>query len=531
MKRNRFFRTLALALILALLMVAIPVTPVLAAEDIDVIPSNGEIGGYVEVEGSGFDSDETIYIYFSSESRSVGYDIDNLDSYERVAVGYTDEGETTFSTDFDVPDRLTDGDVREDVQGGKYYVYAAYSGEYEIVAKAEFTIIGVTISPTSGVVGTEVRITGVGFDDREEIDIKFGTTSVDIVRGDDDTDSRGELTSYILVPESTEGDHTITVEVKNDEGEAEFTVEPDISIDPEEGAVGDSVTVTGTGFAKSKDVTITFDGDDVGEDETDTHGSFEATFNVPTVKSGTYDVEAEDESRNSDSATFKITTFAEMSPTTGDVGMQITVSGSGFMANGTATIKYDDTEVTTASIGSDGNFEATFPAPVSTGGKHTVSVSDGTNSEQFTFTMESTPPETPPPLLPMMGDKADSEAYFDWEDVDDPSMPVTYDLQIATDEKFTNKLVNKTGLTTSEYTLTEEEKLESTGEEAPYYWRVRAVDAASNASDWTGAGEFYVGFIFELTGWILYALMGVGAIVLFFLGFWVGRRGGMGEEY
>jgi hypothetical protein len=153
-----------------------------------------------------------------------------------------------------------------------------------------------------------------------------------------------------------------------------------------------------------------------------------------------------------------------------------------------------------------------------------------------TFTMESTPPPIPPPLLPMMGDKAKSLAYFDWDDVDDDSMPVTYDLQIATDANFTTILLEKTGLTTSGYTLTEAEKLESTGKEAPYYWHVRAVDAASNASVWTGAGTFYVGFIFgfpELKGWVLYGLIGAGVLLLFFLGFWAGRKskGGGAEEY
>ena len=114
---------------------------------------------------------------------------------------------------------------------------------------------------------------------------------------------------------------------------------------------------------------------------------------------------------------------------------------------------------------------------------------------------------------------------FDWGDVTDLSAPVTYDLQIATDDQFTDILREKTGLATSEYTLTEEEELESTSEEEPYYWRVRAVDAASNAGGWTGAAAFQVGSsFFELTGWKLYTLIGIGAVVIFFLGFWIGRR-------
>jgi hypothetical protein len=147
-------------------------------------------------------------------------------------------------------------------------------------------------------------------------------------------------------------------------------------------------------------------------------------------------------------------------------------------------------------------------------------------------------------MEPLMAGKAKSLAYFDWEDVTadidgvvEQSLPITYELQVATDENFTSSsiLVDKTDLDTSEYTLTEEEALEKTSEEIPaYYWRVRAVDAASNASDWTGAGTFTLGFSLDfssLSGWLLYVLIGVGALVLFFVGFWLGRRGGGGGDY
>ena len=538
MKYNRFFRTLTIAIILALLMVAIPVTPALAAEDITVTPTSGEIDDYVDIDCAGFTAGEDVYFYFSSEDADEGDDVDDLDAYERVALEY--EVEASFSTDFDVPDELTDGSEDEDVVSGDYYVYATYEREGEIVAKDDFRVIVISISidPEEGVVGTEVEIEGSGFEDDEEIEIKFGTSSVDISSGDDETDSDGEFTSYILVPESTEGDHTITVEVRYDEAEAEFTVEPEITIDPTSGAVADSVTVNGTGFGYRKDGTITFGDTEVGGDETTTVGSFEASFNVPEVGPGTYDVEAEDTSNNSASATFSITTDLTISPTTsvnspGYVGMDLTISGTGFIANHEITITYTSEPVVfTTTSETDGTFSYTFAVPPSEAGEHTITATDGISTMEVTFVMESTPPEIPLPLLPYMGDKAKAQAYFDWEDVTDDSLPVTYTLQIATDADFTTIVLEKTGLTTSEYTLTEEEMLESTSKEAPYYWRVRAIDAASNASDWTGAGTFYVGFVFpEIKGWILYTLMGLGGLLLFFLGLWIGRRSGGGEYY
>jgi len=140
--------------------------------------------------------------------------------------------------------------------------------------------------------------------------------------------------------------------------------------------------------------------------------------------------------------------------------------------------------------------------------------------------MESDPPPIPAPALPEEGINAEAQAHFDWEDVSDPS-GVTYALQVASDNKFTEAsiVLKKEGLTESEYTLAKEEKLKSVKKEASYYWRVKAIDGAANESSWSTPGSFYVGFQWpELKGWLLYTLMGIGVIVVLFLGFWLGRR-------
>ena len=84
-------------------------------------------------------------------------------------------------------------------------------------------------------------------------------------------------------------------------------------------------------------------------------------------------------------------------------------------------------------------------------------------------------------------------------------------------------MLEKEGLTTSEYTITEEEKLEATEEEAPYYWRIKAVDGASNESGWSGTGSFYVSG-FSLGGLFKYVFYVLGGLALLALGFWLGRR-------
>jgi len=138
--------------------------------------------------------------------------------------------------------------------------------------------------------------------------------------------------------------------------------------------------------------------------------------------------------------------------------------------------------------------------------------------------MEAKAPPMPVPLLPKVASVAEAEAHFDWEDVDDLS-GVTYTLEVASDADFTTIVLEKEGLPHSEYPVTKEEKLESTEKEVPYYWRVKAVDGASNESEWAPSGLFYVGFSWtSIPDWVWYTFYGLGGLLLVILGFWVRRR-------
>lgn len=537
--------------ILSLLFLAIPATTVLAAASITLSPTEGEIGTPVTITGSGFtastvETPQRVVIYFSDENASVGKDIgDDVLNYEYLTYTLVNTA-GGFSASPEVPEALTDGDEDKDVASGTYYFYVTYYGEYRIVARATFNVIvpGISLSPAKGVVGTSVKITGTDFEGSKSIIINYDDKKIDIASGNNKTNSAGGFSCNIVIPGSTAGKHTITVKIDVDEAKAEFTVEPKITISPTSGIINDSVKVTGTGFGKSKDVTITFGGNEVGTGKTDTNGSFEVSFKVPVVESGTFNVIAKDGSNNTAQEKFTISTNISLSTVTseaspGYVGMQITISGTGFKPNSKVTITYTSEPVTVATTTSDANgaFSATFKVPRSKAGGHTITASDGTNTMQATFVMESAAPATPTPLLPAAGDKAKSAASFDWEAVTkdvngdaEKSTPITYDLQIATDKEFTDSaiILKREELTDSQYTLTEAEKLKSTKKEAPYYWRVRAIDAASNASAWTSPRAFFVGSTFELKGGLLYALMGVGALFFLLIGIRIGR--GMGQR-
>ena len=72
-----------------------------------------------------------------------------------------------------------------------------------------------------------------------------------------------------------------------------------------------------------------------------------------------------------------------------------------------------------------------------------------------------------------------------------------------------------------ELAQTPEEKRETLESGAPYYWRIRAIDKASNVGDWSTVQEFYVSiFASPMPPWILYSLLAEGGVFICFFGYW-----------
>ncbi|GAH79878.1 unnamed protein product, partial [marine sediment metagenome] len=67
------------------------------------------------------------------------------------------------------------------------------------------------------------------------------------------------------------------------------------------------------------------------------------------------------------------------------------------------------------------------------------------------------------------------------------------------------------------------EKLDPTKKEEPYYWRVKAIDSASNESQWSAPGSFYVGG-FLWPGRIIYLWWALSVVGAVFFGYWLGKR-------
>ena len=451
-------------------------------QSIDINPDSGPTGSRVTVTGTGFRDEREITITFD------GDEVDTTPS------SVTSDDDGSFTASFLVPTCLN-----------RNPEVVASDGRYTDTAR--FTILAsISLDPSSGKVGDMVNITGNGFRSNRLITLTLDGEEINARQVSIRSDGTGCFDSAFTVPASTSGVHQVRASDGTEDAMNSFTTLSAISLSPSSGPINAEITVTGTGFGSDRVVTIRFAEEHVRTTGTDAKGSFRDQFVVPQTKSGNHNITAGD-GLTSTSAVYTVTTSSEVIPVAGHVGTIITVTGTGF--TGAVTIQYDDLVIATTTADANGAFSISFRAPVSRGGHHTVAVSDSMNAIQATFTMESDAPPVPTLLLPEGGVRQNSRPSFSWGSVTDPS-GVTYTLQIATDGSFNTLLLNKQGLTQPQYKLTREEGLESTDREVPYYWRVMAVDGASNDSSWTTPRPFFVNF---LPQWAIYVII-VAASVL-----------------
>ena len=452
-------------------------------------PTTGVVGTSVTASGSGFGS-----------SRSLTVSLDSV----QIATGSTDSN-GSFSLSFSIPSAT----------GGQHSI-TANDGVYS--ASGTFTVKPqVRVNPNAGVVGSQITINGNGYTGGVAVTISFDNTQAATATAD----ASGSFSASFAAPPAGGGNHNVTASDGVNSASGQFAINASITLNPKSGSTGSQINISGTGFRPNASVTTRFDSGQVKSSVADANGSFSDRFAVPDLNAGSFTVAASD-GTNSATGTFAVTSSMQINPTSGSVGSTVSVSGTGFA--GTVAIKYDNAAVATTTADVNGGFTATFAAPVSIHGNHVVSASDGTLTLQRPFAMDSTPPSVPQPLLPVTGSVQNTKPAFTWVGVTDPS-GVSYVLQIATDASFANVVVQKQALAAPQYRLQGTESLKATGKDAPYYWRVSAIDQASNQSAFSAANSFSVSVF---PAWAMWLLIGVGALivllVVLYIGVRIGRR-------
>lgn len=474
-----FFRyrkcLLALVLVLPLLAVLVPCSPVLAAPTVTVSPTSGAAGTIVTIAGTNYDS-------FKGDSISITFDEAEIPGSPFVI---PDTG--TFTISYTIPDGIEPGIYSIEATIIIGTDVSSYVSTFFKVTSAE-----IELDLPDGTVGSEVTVTGRGFYSGRTVTIYY----YNVIRektGSVIASETGTFTYEFTIPASIAGTHKITAEnVEGNFAETEFEVIPSIALNLSSGSPWSLLTIAGNGFAARSQVSIHFGTYTVASVKTDEFGNFSVNFNIPEVNSGTHDVKAQDAVGNLANTSFTTTAGAKLSVLSGYIGLPISVQGIAFNTGGTITVDYDSLRVGTATADNNGAFTISFTIPSSNSGDHVIKVSDGTNSKNLAFRVESDPPPVPEPVLPAFGSQTTAATYLDWQDVTDDSLPVKYEVQLASDENFSSVIMEIADWDESQYTLSEDEWLTAGSTPVPYYWRVKAVDSARNESEWSESSSFYV---------------------------------------
>ncbi len=546
--------------VLILLFPAVPVGAETTYPELTAVPAEGKVGEWIAVKGSGFKAKTLLKFYFSNNAGDTSDSIDSgITAYKAVGTVYTTSSGVVDNKinppgnqiSFQIPSRVTDGTRDEDVEVGTHFIYATYFGEKRVIAYARFevtTLATMTTAPEDGFVGDTVAINAEKLGGFDKITVQFDNIDVAISSNWDKSDDNGNFNGTVSVPELSNGKHTITV--KDETGNSltgNFTVGSKIDISPETQSIGGTVTVSGTGFSPRDPVLVSLNGREMTPKEAPVsssfYGSFKATFAVPfdfsyqqggkvkiSASTGTA-VAEKDLSVTATGPTLEITPATSVE-IPGYVGMPVTLNGMWFEKGDSVNILIDNatTPVATLTVGENTAFLTDFNLPALKGGEHALrAVSAGTDVSLPLF-IESDPPSIPVQESPQSASVSSAAPTLSWKSVSDPS-GVTYDIQVAADRGFSDILITKQGITGAQYEFSEFESMTLSQKNEPIYWRLRAVDGAANASPWTPAATFFIGSSWSsIPPWAIYALAGLGVLLLVVIFFYLKRRMDFGKR-
>ena len=242
-------------------------------------PSNGTVESILTVTGTGFTPGDQVTPSFGGSTLSCN------DATGIVA------GDSSFACNITVP--------------------ASSAGPYSIGASTPddggpFFAVGtfqvdpaLTFSPSHGIVGSDVVLTGSGFTSSEVVTPYFNGTSAPCNEGPVDVVSDGSFTCTVTVPTSAAGAYVINASTPADgnvSAAGTFTVTPVLTFSPSIGDVGSSVTLNGTGFTPGDSVTPYFNSTSTscneGTVQVAGNGSFTCTVTVPPSAAGAYAIAA-----------------------------------------------------------------------------------------------------------------------------------------------------------------------------------------------------------------------------------------------
>jgi hypothetical protein len=468
-KTIQFYKCLSISLPLALvawiLCCFLPCTPIFAAPILKLSVSSGPVGTPVTITGTVFQS-------YEGDSIHILFDATEITPITIPASG-------SFSTSWIIP---------ADAAGGVHTLGAKReTTDSSFFISAPFTVDTrqLTLDVSQGPTGTAIILAGTGYYINEPVTIEYYNPAMTNI-GAVTASSSGKFSKTYTIPDGIAGFHRFNASnTKGNTAEVYFKVIPDIVMDVDAGAPGELVNIKGSGFGTATSVSISLNTNITAMTITDNYGNFQADFTIPELAIASYALIARDNLGNKVETEFPVTAGATLSENTGAVGKPVTVNGNGFQTGSAVTITYDDKPVAHTTTDNNGSFTITFDIPASDGGEHTINISDGNTTRHYAFAVETTPPIAPTPQSPGNNSITGAFTVFKWLAVTDPSLPVTYSLEVANNQSFSSVILRKEGLTETQYTMTAVEAMAANTANTAYYWRVMAADGADNRGGWS----------------------------------------------
>ena len=346
-----------------------------------ISPTSGNVGATVTITGTGFGSPQgTSYVSFGSVK----------------ATDYTSWSDTQVACK--VPSGVSGSiNVTLTTGGG-----TSNSKSFTVVPPPVVPQVS-GISPTSGNVGATVTVTGTGFGSPQGTSyVSFGSVKATSYTSWSDTQVACK------VPSGVSGSVNVTLTTGGGTSNSKsFTVVPPpvvpqvSGISPTSGNVGATVTVTGTGFGSPQGTSYVSFGSVKATDYT-SWSDTQVACKVPSGVSGSINVTLTTDGGTSNSKSFTVVPppvvpqVSGISPTSGNVGATVTVTGTGFGSpQGTSYVSFGSVKATDYTSWSDTQVACKVPSGVSGSINVTLTTGGGTsNSKSFTV--------VPPPVVPQV---------------------------------------------------------------------------------------------------------------------------------
>ena len=257
------------------------------------------------------------------------------------------------------------------------------------------------LSPEYGVPGTRVSVYGHYFTAGKLVDIYYdgALIAMDVRAG-----SGGDLAYTFNIPESCHGHYQVLADAGYTKVDTYFTVRSGLTVSPDNGPPGTTVTVRGKGFAGNEGgiELLYYLNESYETIETNivanAKGSWEATFPIPDSTRGKHRLDGQGAvSRlyEVEDATFTVTAGIGLDKSAGPVGDAVTMIGSRFAPYEKGIAILFDGQPMVADIKADahGEWKASFLVPEMPAGEHSVTAEGDQTRQQdvgeLSFEVES----------------------------------------------------------------------------------------------------------------------------------------------